>query len=131
MNQNPYQPQQPYQQQAHQPPGPGQMPHPQGGYVPAPAPNKDLDDQSLIWLIVGCAGFFFGLGFVTGPLAWIFGSRLRKQYVERSVEPNGMATAAWIVGICTTVVWAMVMVFLAIMFAMMFVFVGAAAAGSI
>ena len=87
MNQPPHNPYQPYgaaPTQAGPPPSgghappPGQPqygPPPQAGYGqpysgPAPGgppPTKKLDDQSVIWLCVAAAGFFFGFGFITGP----------------------------------------------------------------
>ncbi len=111
----------------HQPPYASPPPGHPPGYAPPPS-TKDLDDQSLIWLIVACAGFFFGLGWVTGPLGWIFGSRLRNAYRTRGLEPEGTATAAWIVGIVSTALYGLVAVMLIGIFMMAFLFVGAAAA---
>lgn len=127
MHQQPYAPQQhPPHQHGPMPGGPGYGPGQMG------APNtKDLDDQSLIWLIVAAAGFFFGLGWVTGPLGWIFGARLRNQYRVRGREPEGTATAAWIIGIVSTALYGLVMLMLLGMLAMAFLFVGAAAASGI
>lgn len=123
-HQQPYQ--QPYQ---HNPYAQSQAP----GYGPPQGPQgstKDLDDQSLIWLLVGCGGFFFALSWITGPLAWIFGSKLRKQYMARGLEPNGMATAAWIVGIVSTALYGFALLALLVMFSMMFLALGAVAAGA-
>ena len=62
----------------------------------------DLENQSTTWMIVGIAGFFTGFSWVTGPLAWIFGSRIRNRYRLRGIPPHGNATAAWIIGIVST-----------------------------
>lgn len=86
-------------------PSPYQGPSPYGygpGAQPPVSPTKHLDDQSLIWLVVAGAGFFFGLIFVTGPLAWYFGAKLRNQYRLMGFAPNGAATAAMIAGIVET-----------------------------
>lgn len=85
------------------PPYPTPPPYGYGpGSAPPVSPTKELDDQSLIWLCVAGAGFFFGLLFVTGPLAWFFGAKLRTRYRLMGFEPNGAATAAMIVGIVET-----------------------------
>ena len=65
---------------------------------------KELEDQGLMWLIVGAAGFWFGAGLITGPLAWVFGNKLRARYRAMGMAPHGNATGAWIVGIATTVI---------------------------
>lgn len=57
-----------------------------------------------MWLIVGAAGFWFGAGLITGPLAWVFGNKLRARYRAMGMAPHGNATGAWIVGIATTLV---------------------------
>ena len=93
----------------------------------APDPNeahlKDLRNKATIWLIVGIAGLWFGLSFITGPLSWIFGAKLRNQYRALGLPPDGMATGAWIVGIVTTLIWV-----LAVGMVLLFVFaIGGAA----
>lgn len=87
---------------------------------------KDLNDQSTTWLIVGLAGFWLGVGFITGPLAWIKGGRLRANYRSMGLPPSGNATGAWIVGIVSTALF--LMAFLAI--AGVIVMAGAAVAAS-
>lgn len=103
-------------------PGPQAVP----GYDPQRAREvEELENQALIWLIVGGGGFFFGFGWITGPLAWIFGARLKKQFQEMG-EDSGTATAAWVVGIVST------LIYLAAIFFVVFIVmaaVGAAAAG--
>ena len=103
-------------------PGPQAVP----GYDPQRAREvEELENQALIWLIVGGGGFFFGFGWITGPLAWIFGARLKKQFQEIG-EDSGTATAAWVVGIVST------LIYLAAIFFVVFIVmaaVGAAAAG--
>lgn len=53
-------------------------------------------------MIVSLVGFFFGVGFVTGPLSWINGGRLRRQYMAMGLPPSSPAQTAWIVGIICT-----------------------------
>lgn len=139
MNQPPHNPYQPYGGAPPQPGPPPQAgygqapgqpqygPPPQAGYGqpysgPAPGgppPTKKLDDQSVIWLCVAAAGFFFGFGFITGPLAWIFGSKLRNQYRLMGLPPNGAATAAMILGIVETALYVLVIGIFVVLFAVL------------
>lgn len=88
---------------------------------------KDLNDQSTTWLIVGLAGFWLGFGFITGPLAWVKGSRLRANYRSMGLPPSGTATGAWIVGIVSTAMFAMALLAILGFFVL---FAGAVAAGA-
>jgi hypothetical protein len=85
-----------------------------------PAQLAELNNQATMWLIVAIAGFWFGAGFVTGPLAWIYGGRLRDKYRALGLAPSSSATGAWGVGIATAIVsW---MAILAVVFLLTFVF---------
>ncbi|MFV8754572.1 hypothetical protein ACNOYE_28830 [Nannocystaceae bacterium ST9] len=86
---------------------------------------SELEDNALLWLLVGAAGFWFGLGWITGPLAWYFGAQARNKYRALGRMPSSKATGAWIVGIITTVVSYVA----AITLAVFLVFVGAALFG--
>jgi hypothetical protein len=75
----------------------------------APTPEgfdelREVENQSLLWLVLGALGFWFGFGWLTGPLSWYFGARARNKYLALGRPPSGMSTAAWIVGIATTAV---------------------------
>ncbi len=70
----------------------------------------------MIWLCVAAAGFFFGVLFVTGPLAWYFGSKLRGQYRRMGFPPNGAATVAMILGIVETALVLLIAIPLLILF---------------
>jgi hypothetical protein len=78
-------------------------------------------------MVVAIAGFFLSFGFITGPLAWIYGSKLRNQYRLRGLLPHGNATAAWIIGIVSTGLY--VLAFIGIVMAFL-VFAGAVAAAT-
>ena len=122
-------PQQPYGQQGYQQPGYGQPNY--GHHAPAPAygnPALDaLNQKALVWMIVGIGGLMAGFGMVTGPLCWVMGSKLKKEYMGMGAPVHGYATAAYWIGVATSVL--MIFVFLMI-FMMFVVFAGAAAAGA-
>lgn len=52
-------------------------------------------------------GFCTGFGWITGPLAWIKGGRLKQQYVQLGAPINSSATGAWIVGLVSTILTVM------------------------
>ena len=66
--------------------------------------EKNLESEGLTWLLVVAFGFFFGMGWVTGPLGWYFGSKLRKQADVASLATPDVVRFAHIGGIVTTVV---------------------------
>lgn len=68
------------------------------------AAYQELENDSILWLIVGAVGFWFGLGWLTGPLAWYFASQVRSRYAALGRPASGKATAAWIIGIMTTLI---------------------------
>jgi|GEM_PF-1775900 len=95
------------------PPQPGYGPPPQG-YGPPMQPGAQtdprvaaLDSESNTWLIVALVGFCTGFGWITGPLAWIKGGKLKQQYVQMGLPINSSATGAWIVGLVSTVLMLM------------------------
>ncbi len=77
---------------------------------------KELNDQSMTWLIVAIAGFVTGFGFITGPLAWIKAGRVRANYRQMGMAPDGGATAAWIIGMVTTIMYLLSIFAVAAMF---------------
>jgi hypothetical protein len=89
---------------------------------------RDLNDQSTTWLIVALAGFWLGFGFITGPLSWIKGGRLRAEYRSLGVQPSGSSTGAWIIGIVCTALYALILLSV---LSCVFLFAGAAATGGI
>jgi hypothetical protein len=95
-------------------PGYGPPGHGPQGYGPDPRVT-DLESQSTTWLIVGAVGFFLGVGFVTGPLAWFQGARLRNQYRQLGLPPGSNATGAWIIGIVSTALFALAAIGIALM----------------
>ena len=67
--------------------------------------REQLEKHGLLWLLVGAIGFFVGQGYVTGPLAWYFGSRLKKRCAAARVHPAPtVIEVAYIVGIVSTVI---------------------------
>jgi hypothetical protein len=96
-------------------------------YAPTPEGFTDelreVENNSLLWLILAGIGFWFGLGWLTGPLAWYYGAKARGRYLALGRAPSGKADGAWIVGIVTTV-----LSYLAVAVILLFVaLVGAAA----
>lgn len=89
---------------------------------------KELNDQSNTWLIVAIAGFWLGFGFITGPLSWIKASGIRRNYRSMGVQPSGTSTAAYLVGMISSLVY--VVAVLAVV-GFFFLFAGAVAAGSV
>lgn len=75
--------------------------------MPSSGARSILDDPSqregLTWLVVVLAGIFTGLFIVTGPLGWWFAGRIRRSAREQGVQPPQTATAAWALGIASTV----------------------------
>lgn len=97
------------------PPGPsgyvsyGQGAAPPNIYVPSAMPGnselRKLEDDSQLWLLVAAAGFWFGFGWITGPLAWFFGSKIRSQYRALGHHPCSSANWARGLGITTTLIY--------------------------
>jgi hypothetical protein len=115
-----------YGQQPGYPPPP---PNSQGAYVSygqgAAPPNvyappvnvqtnelQKLEDDSQLWLLVAAVGFWVGFGWVTGPLAWYFGSQLRGKYRALGHHPCASANWAWGIGIISTAIYALGMMLL-------------------
>lgn len=97
------------------PPGPhgyvsyGQGAAPPNIYVPSAMPVnselRKLEDDSQLWLLVAAAGFWFGFGWITGPLAWFFGSKIRSQYRALGHHPCSSANWARGLGIASTLIY--------------------------
>jgi hypothetical protein len=130
------QPPQHGQPQYGQPPGYvsyGQGAAPPHPYQPPPGMHQPselskLEDDSQLWLLVAAAGFWVGFGWITGPLAWYFGSQIRGKYRELGHHPCSSANWAWGLGIASTLIYYVTILFF---FGLIFLFVGAAAAGSL
>lgn len=105
-------------------PAPGYAAPHAAPYVPSPPgfgeEMREVENNSLLWLIVGAVGFWFGLGWLTGPLGWYFGGQARNKYAALGRPPSSKANAAWIVGIVTTVISYLAVV----VFLMFFAFAG-------
>jgi hypothetical protein len=106
-----------YGPQGYGPQGYGPQGYGPQGYGPQghPAVNE-LNSQSTTWLIVAVVGFWFGLGIVSGPLAWIYGGKLRQKFRALGMPPSSSASAAWGIGIATTVLY--VFAIISVMFIM-------------
>ena len=107
----------------------GQGAAPPNPYAPPPGfhqPNElsKLEDDAQLWLLVAAGGFWFGFGWITGPLGWYFGSQIRGKYRALGHHPCSSANWAYGIGIATTLI-----TYLAIMavFGIVLLFVGAAA----
>ncbi|HVH99393.1 MAG TPA: hypothetical protein VM869_11795 [Enhygromyxa sp.] len=87
----------------------GQGTAPPHVYVPTPMSGMNelstLEDNGQLWLMVAAAGFFFGFGWITGPLAWYQGSKLRRQYRALGHHPGTSVNWARGLGIATTVIY--------------------------
>ncbi|MFO7561877.1 MAG: hypothetical protein R6X02_04495 [Enhygromyxa sp.] len=97
------------------PPGPqgyvsyGQGVAPPQIYVPSAMPGnselRKLEDDGQLWLLVAAVGFWLGFGWITGPLAWYFGSKIRGQYRALGHHPSSSANWAWGLGIASTLLY--------------------------
>ncbi len=65
--------------------------------------SKNLEGEGLTWLLVVAFGFFFGMGWVSGPLGWYFGKKLRKQADADGLVTPDVVRFAHIGGIVTTI----------------------------
>ena len=63
-----------------------------------------LKDDANLWLLVTAIGFWLGFGWVTGPLGWYFGSRVRGRYRALGHHPCAAANWAWGLGMATTLI---------------------------
>lgn len=91
------------------------------------ATEVSLDKDGLLWLLVGAVGFFFGMAWISGPLAWYFSRRLKAEAEDARVKVPDTLRAAHVVGIVTTVITYIAFVIIAAVVVMMFVVGGAAA----
>lgn len=66
-----------------------------------------LGEASTTWLIVAIAGFWLGFGFITGPLVWVKAKAVREGYRALGVEPSGSSTAAYVIGLISSLLYAM------------------------
>lgn len=101
-------------------------PHP---YQPPPAMHQpselsNLEDDAQLWLLVAAGGFWIGMGWITGPLAWYFAGRIRAKYRELGHHPGSSTNWAYGLGIASTLIY-----YVSIFFVMMalFMVVGVAA----
>ncbi len=60
-------------------------------------------------LILGVLGLFVA---VTGPFAWVIGSRARAEVAAGRFAPTGALTAGWVLGLITTVYLAVIVLLL-------------------
>lgn len=87
----------------------GQGAAPPNIYVPTAGPGgselNSLKDDAQLWLLVAAGGFWFGFGWITGPLSWYFGSQIRGKYRALGHHPSPAANWAWGLGITTTAIY--------------------------
>jgi hypothetical protein len=95
----------------------GQAPQWQQGPAPDATLTK-LNSDSQMWMIVAIAGFFFGFGWISGPLCWYMGNKLKQQYQAIGQAPSSSAELTYWGGIITTalMVLAIVGTILAVLF---------------
>ncbi len=101
------------------PPNPNNPhPYPYGLYNP-PAPQHypqpqiaPSDNQATTIFILGLLGVMFCA--LLAPIAWIQGSSYRSTCRIMEVQPNGLATAGWVLGIIGTVLLMLSLVFVAL-----------------
>lgn len=108
------------------PPGPGYVSYGQGAAPPYAyqppgyyQPNElgALEDDAQLWLLVTAAGFWVGFGWITGPLGWYFGSKIRSKYRALGHHPCTSANWAWGLGIAVTMIyWLMIVGVVALLF---------------
>jgi hypothetical protein len=90
--------------------------------------REQLEKDGLLWLLVGAIGFFFGFGWLTGPLGWYFGRQLKKRCDAAVVHPApDVIQAAYIVGIVTTALTVLAVVAVVIIFVFVLGVAGVAA----
>ncbi len=89
------------------PPGgpPGYYPYPPPPYYPpgmgmAPPPRDDGDAVTIF--VLGLCGLLVCQ--LLAPIAWVKGNTYRTTCRMMDVQPNGLATAGWILGIIGTVI---------------------------
>lgn len=88
-----------------QAPPPGYGPHGgwQHGAQQAPSEIDKIDKDGQTWLIVAIAGWFFGVMWATGPLAWYMAGGLRKRAEELGAEEPSNVKYARIAGMVSTI----------------------------
>ena len=90
-------------------------------------PVESLERDGLVWLVVVCAGFFFGFGWVCGPLGWYFAKKLRRQAEATHVATPDVVRFAHISGIITTIItWGAVVILLCVLGVVMLLTLSAA-----
>lgn len=76
---------------------------PSGELPPVPPPRRTGSDDGTTALIVGIISIVVCQ--VLGPVAWYMGHQLRSAARAAGEEPPGNATAAWVLGIVSTVLF--------------------------
>ena len=71
---------------------------------PSSSPQSELEREGLTWLLVVGVGFVFGFGWVSGPLGWYFGKKLRRQAEATRTATPDVVRFAHIGGIVTTII---------------------------
>lgn len=68
--------------------------------TPPPATGAPASSNATIILLLGIGGLV--LCPILGPVAWILGNSERAKVNRGEVQPNGMITAGWVMGIIAT-----------------------------
>ena len=76
---------------------------PPGAGSPEPLQEHELEGQWRVFLLIGVAGFFLGILFITGPLCWIQGRRLRRGYEALAVPVPQGAIAVESLGVLSSI----------------------------
>lgn len=79
-----------------------------------------IESDGQTWLIVACVGWFFGVVFITGPLAWYMGSQLEQRCEAMGAPVPSNVKNAKVVGMISTILCAVI--FVGIMLMMLFMF---------
>lgn len=90
-----------------QPPTPyDPSPYAPSPYGPPPGPHPaftKLESDTQTWIIVAAVGWFFGLMWVTGPIAWYQSKQIANQYAQLGAQPPNQVNVLRLIGMITTI----------------------------
>lgn len=84
---------------------------PMYGYDPRTAELSRLAEETRTWTIIAAVGWFVGFMWVLGPLAWYQASRIGDSYAALGVTPPQEQRNLRLIGMITTILSALFVVF--------------------
>ena len=85
---------------------------------PASTHGSSEDNRPIIILILGIVGIIFCQ--LTAPVAWFMGHKYRREMADQGLEPDGMGTAGWVLGIIGTILFVLGLCVLVVMMVTVF-----------